>query len=98
MPLRFLLSRFLLAVLSLWRVSVLVFAILRILPGDPAVLMAPVGATVQDIERVRREFGLTGSWWAQYTAFFLSLCRGNFGRALWLREDAVRVLLAALAV
>jgi dipeptide transport system permease protein len=96
MSLRFLLSRLLLALLSLWGVSLLVFAILRILPGDPAILMAPVGSTVQDIERVRRELGLTGSWWAQYTAFFLSLCRGNFGRSLWLQQDALRVILERL--
>ena len=93
MPLRFLLSRLLLAVVSLWGVSVLVFAILRILPGDPALLMAPVGSTMEDIERVRREFGLTGSWWAQYGAFFLSLCQGNVGRSLWLQQDALRVIL-----
>jgi peptide/nickel transport system permease protein len=92
MSLRFLLSRVLLAVLSLWGVSVLVFAILRILPGDPALLMAPVGSTAEDIERVRREFGLTGSWWAQYGAFFASLCRGHFGRSLWLQQDALRVI------
>jgi ABC-type dipeptide/oligopeptide/nickel transport system permease component len=46
MLLRFLLSRFVLALLSLWGVSVLVFAILRILL-DPAILMAPVGSTAQ---------------------------------------------------
>jgi peptide/nickel transport system permease protein len=92
MFLRFLLSRLSLALLSLWGVSVLVFAILRILPGDPALLMAPVGSTAEDIERVRREFGLTGSWWAQYAAFFLSLCRGHFGRSLWLQQDALRVI------
>ena len=96
MSFRFLLSRLFLAVLSLWGVSVLVFAILRILPGDPALLMAPVGSTAEDIERVRREFGLTGSWWAQYGAFFLSLCRGNFGRSLWLQQDALRVIVERL--
>jgi dipeptide transport system permease protein len=96
MSLRFLLSRLFLAVLALWGVSLLAFAILRILPGDPAILMAPVGSTAQDIERVRREFGLTGSWWAQYGAFFASLCRGNFGRSLWLQQDALRVILERL--
>jgi peptide/nickel transport system permease protein len=89
---RFLLSRLVLALFSLWGVSVLVFAILRILPGDPALLMAPVGSTAEDIERVRREFGLTGSWRAQYWAFFSSLCRGDFGRSLWLQQDALRII------
>jgi ABC-type dipeptide/oligopeptide/nickel transport system permease component len=96
MSVRFLLSRLLLAVLSLWGVSLLAFAILRILPGDPAVLMAPVGSTVEDIARIRREFGLTGSWWAQYGAFFLSLCRGQLGRSLWLQQDALRIILERL--
>src|SRR5262245_6740788 len=96
MSFRFLLSRLFLAVLSLWGVSLLAFAILRILPGDPAILMAPVGSTAQDIERIRREFGLTGPWWAQYGAFFLSLCQGNFGRSLWLQQDALRVILERL--
>ena len=60
------------------------------------VIQAPVGATTEDIARIRREFGLTGSWWAQYGAFFLSLCRGNFGRSLWLQQDALRVILERL--
>jgi peptide/nickel transport system permease protein len=77
-------------------VSLLVFPILRILPGDPALLMAPVGSTDADVDRIRAEFGLTGPWWAQYGAFFLSLCRGNFGRSLWLQQDALGVIVGRL--
>jgi ABC-type dipeptide/oligopeptide/nickel transport system permease component len=96
MSLRFLATRLVLAGLSLWGVSVLAFLILRVLPGDPALLMAPVGARAEDIDRIRREFGLTGPWWVQYGAFFLSLCRGNFGRSLWLQQDALGVILGRL--
>jgi ABC-type dipeptide/oligopeptide/nickel transport system permease component len=94
--LRFLASRLFLAVLSLWGVSVLAFAILRIVPGDPAVLMAPVGSTAQDIDRIRQQFGLAGSWWQQYGAFFAGLVRGHFGTSLWLQQDALRVILGRL--
>ena len=93
---RFLLSRLLLAVLSLWGVSVLAFVILRVVPGDPALLMAPVGSTGSDIERIRGEFGLTGSWWAQYGTFFWGLVRGHFGKSLWLQQDALRVIAGRL--
>jgi peptide/nickel transport system permease protein len=96
MSLRFLATRLLLALLSLWGVSVLVFVILRVVPGDPALLMAPVGSTVQDVERIRREFGLAGSWWEQYGAFFAGLLHGRFGRSLWLQQDALRVILGRL--
>lgn len=96
MAFRFLASRLLLAVLSLWGVSVLAFVVLRIAPGDPALLMAPVGASVQDIERIRAEFGLAGSWWTQYAAFFANLLQGRFGRSLWLQQDALGVIAARL--
>jgi ABC-type dipeptide/oligopeptide/nickel transport system permease component len=94
--LRFLGSRVLLAVLSLWGVSVLAFVILRIVPGDPALLMAPVGSTTQDIERLRQQFGLAGSLWEQYLAFVAGLARGHFGRSLWLQQDALRVIVGRL--
>ena len=93
---RFLLARVALAVLSLWGVSILVFVILRIVPGDPALLMAPVGATAEDLERIRRDFGLAGPWWVQYGAFLGHLLRGRFGRSLWLQQDALRVILDRL--
>ncbi len=96
MSLRFLGSRLVLAVLSLWGVSVLAFVILRVVPGDPALLMAPVGSTMQDIERIREQFGLSGSLWQQYLAFFGGLVRGHFGRSLWLQQDALRVILGRL--
>ncbi|HSF03190.1 MAG TPA: ABC transporter permease, partial [Solirubrobacterales bacterium] len=96
MSLRLLAGRLLLALLSLWGVSVLVFVILRVVPGDPALLMAPVGSTAQDIERLRAEFGLAGPWWRQYAAFFAGLVRGHFGRSLWLQQDALGVILGRL--
>jgi ABC-type dipeptide/oligopeptide/nickel transport system permease component len=96
MSLRFLGTRLLLALLSLWGVSILAFVILRVVPGDPALLMAPVGSTVQDVERIRREFGLAGSWWEQYGAFFAGMIHGRFGRSLWLQQDALRVILGRL--
>ena len=96
MSLRFLASRLLLSALALWGVTVIAFVILRVVPGDPALLMAPVGATTEDIERIRAEFGLTGPWWAQYGAFFAGLLRGSFGKSLWLQQDALRVILGRL--
>ncbi len=81
---------------SLWGVSVLAFVILRIVPGDPALLMAPVGSTAQDIERLRQQFGLAGSLWEQYGAFVAGLVRGHFGRSLWLQQDALRVIAGRL--
>ena len=90
--LRFFATRLGLALLSLWGVSLLAFVILRVVPGDPALLMAPVGSTAEDIERLRREFGLAGPWWVQYGAFFANLVHGRFGRSLWLQQDALRVI------
>ena len=74
----------------------LVFVVLRAVPGDPALLMAPVGASVEDVERLRKELGLAGPWWEQYGAFLGDLARGRFGRSLWLGQDALGVIASRL--
>src|SRR5262249_31616268 len=94
--LRFLGIRILLGIVSLWGVRVLAFRVLRVGPGDPAPLMAPVGAAPDDVERIRREFGLAGSWWTQYGAFLNDLLHGQFGRSLWLQQDARRIIVERL--
>jgi len=96
MSVRYLLARVALALFSLWGVTVLTFVLLRVVPGDPALLMAPVGATQADIAEIRVSFGLTGPIWAQYLAWLGGTARGQFGKSLWLQQDAMGVILERL--
>lgn len=74
--------RLLLAIPTLLGVSLLVFSIVRMLPGDPAVAMAGVHATQEVIERTRKELGLDQPFLHQYFRFFLGLLRGDLGKSI----------------
>lgn len=74
--------RLLLAVPTLVGVTLLVFAILRMLPGDPAQAMAGVHATQEYVAQVRRQLGLDQPIHIQYARFMAGLLRGNLGTSI----------------
>jgi peptide/nickel transport system permease protein/oligopeptide transport system permease protein len=74
--------RLLLALPTLLGVSFLVFSIVRMLPGDPAVAMAGVHATQEVVERIRVELGLDQTILRQYLRFLNGLSRGDLGRSI----------------
>ncbi len=96
MSLGYLAARVGLALLSLWGVTVLAFVVLRVIPGDPALLMAPIGASQADIAEIRAQFGLSGPIWLQYLHWLWGTVRGRFGKSLWLQQDAIGVILERL--
>ena len=54
----YLVRRILLALPVLVGVSLLVFGVMRLAPGDPAAIMLGAQATREDVERLRRDLGL----------------------------------------
>ena len=63
---RFVVRRLMLFVVALFGMSILVFAALRVLPGDVASVMAGMNATPQQIARLRAQLGLDRSLGRQY--------------------------------
>lgn len=70
------------AIPTLLGVTVLVFGIVRLLPGDPAQTLAGVYATQETVERVRRELGLDQPIHMQYIQFMSGLFQGDLGRSI----------------
>ncbi len=70
------------AIPTLLGVTVLVFGIVRMLPGDPAQTLAGVYATRDTVERVRRELGLDQPIHMQYVQFMSGLFQGDLGRSI----------------
>jgi glutathione transport system permease protein len=62
-------------------VSVFVFGFVRLLPGDPARLVAGPDASEQDITAVRQELGLDRPIWVQYGRYVGQTLQGNLGRS-----------------
>lgn len=71
--------RALAAIPTLWGVATVVFFMARLLPGDPARVIAGLLASPQDVERVRHEMSLDQPIWVQYLDFMGSLVRLNLG-------------------
>ena len=68
--------------LVLLAVSVLVFAILRLIPGDPAALIAGVDARPEEVERLRVALGLDQPAYVQYGRYLGRVITGDLGRSL----------------
>ncbi|HEX6179049.1 MAG TPA: ABC transporter permease [Thermoanaerobaculia bacterium] len=59
----------------------LIFSLIHLIPGDPAVQIAGEGARPQDIENVRKALGLDQPLWKQYVSYLGGLARGDLGRS-----------------
>lgn len=79
---RFLGKRLLLFVGALVGLSLLVFALLRILPGDVAAVVAGTNATAERLTSLRAQMGLDKSYAAQYGDWVLGLLHGDLGTSV----------------
>jgi peptide/nickel transport system permease protein len=77
---------------TLLGVIVVVFFILH-LSGDPAVLLLPVEATPEDVERLRQAMGFNRPLFVQFWDFFRNALHGDFGNSFRYRSAAMAVVL-----
>lgn len=88
MPL-FLLRRLLLVGPVLLGVSMVVFAVLHLSPGDPAEIMLGPQATQDDLTRLRTELGLDEPLALQYARWMGRVLQGDLGRSLWMKRPVL---------
>lgn len=102
--LRYLATRFLLLVLTVYISITVVFFVPRLVPGDPLgaifLNLASVGGRAgapQLVEEYRRRFGLDLPLWEQYFSFLRELLRGNLGYSIsTFPSEVIDLLRAAL--
>lgn len=96
--LRYLTRRLMLAVITVLGVSIIVFVLLRAVPGDPAGLMFTPGqaSSLELQEAIRHEMGLDQPLWAQYGLYLGDLARGDLGHSYQSKMD-VRALVFGAA-
>jgi peptide/nickel transport system permease protein len=88
----YLLRRLWQSALTLVGVSLFVFVILRVIPGDPAKMLLPEGAPQSAVEELNRALGLKEPIWVQYAIFLRSVARGDFGQSFQYKAPALRVV------
>jgi peptide/nickel transport system permease protein len=72
--------RILYSIVTLFILSMTIFSVVR-LTGDPALMMAEPGARPEDLERIRRQWGLDRPWPVQYVSFMQNVFQGELGRS-----------------
>jgi peptide/nickel transport system permease protein len=75
----FLIRRLAGLLLTLLAASLVVFAVLQILPGDPASLMLDTSARPDTLAALRHQMGLDRPAWLRYVTWIWGLLRGDFG-------------------
>jgi ABC-type dipeptide/oligopeptide/nickel transport system permease component len=68
--------------LTVFLISTTVFFILRVIPGDPALTLAGIDASTEDIEALRRTLGTDRPVGQQYLVWLSQVVRLDFGRSL----------------
>ncbi len=87
------LSRRLLAVLPvLLVVSLVVFFMLRLAPGDPAAVIAGNNATAEDIAHIRSQLGLDGHIISQYGIWMGRVLQGDLGYSYYLGKPVLSLI------
>ncbi|AFO57218.1 MULTISPECIES: ABC transporter permease [unclassified Natrinema] len=83
---RFIAKRLLLLGPVLFGVATVVFAILHLSPGDPAIAIAGERASQEFVEQVRSDLGLTDPLWEQYVRFIRDTATLDFGESYQVRR------------
>ncbi len=83
-------------VLTLLGVSIVIFMIIRLVPGDPARLIVGTEATEADVRNIRRQLGLNAPLPVQYLRYLDALAKGDLGRSLRNRQPVTALLRARL--
>ncbi len=94
--LRTILLRILTTLITLFGVAVIVFVVIRVVPGNPIAMMLPPGATEADIARLETQYGLDKSIFQQFTIWLGGVVQGDFGTSISTRQPVSTLVLSRL--
>jgi peptide/nickel transport system permease protein len=96
--LRFILLRLLALIPLLLIVSLLVFSLVLLIPGDPAYLLAGEDATPEEVDAIREEMGLNQPLLVRYLNWLGAVLQGDLGTSLFSDQPVRDVILERLPV
>jgi ABC-type dipeptide/oligopeptide/nickel transport system permease component len=86
------LRRILVGLGTLAGVAIVVFVLLRVVPGDPIAMMISPGASEADVAALRAHYGLDGGLLSQFLVWARYALRGDFGVSISLHRDVMTLL------
>lgn len=94
--LRYVANRLLLLIPVLLGITVMVFLLLHLIPGDPAVVLLGQNATPEDIERVQRVLGLDRPLPVQLGRYLLHVFEGDLGESIFQNRPVTAIVFEAM--
>jgi peptide/nickel transport system permease protein len=94
----FLIRRGFISLVTLGLISVIVFTGVRLIPGDPARVMAGTDADPAGIEEIRQKYGLTDPIPVQYLRWLTLALRGDLGESIRTRDPVTRIVAQKLRI
>ena len=83
---QYIVRRFLQMIPIAFGILTLVFSLIHLIPGDPAVQIAGENARPEDVQAVRKALGLDQPLWTQYVSYLSHVIRGDFGKSFQTNE------------
>ncbi|WP_078410043.1 nickel ABC transporter permease [Priestia abyssalis] len=96
--LMFMLRRILQTIPVMIGVTFVVFFIMQLVPGDPAVLLAGEGASKETIEALREQLGLNQPLYIQYFEYLMNVFKGDLGVSLKNSQPVLDEILVRLPI
>ncbi len=78
--------------LSLWIASIVIFAVLNVVPGDPASYMLGMNASPETVAALRTELGLNDGPVARYANWVTGMAQGDFGTSYTYRTPVAKMI------
>jgi peptide/nickel transport system permease protein len=94
----YIIRRSILAVVVLFIVSLVVFLLVHIMPGDPAMVMLGTEASQEQIDDLRKDLWLDQPLVVQYGHWLSNFVRGDFGRSIMYHEKVISLLAQRIPV
>ncbi|MEE4113174.1 MAG: ABC transporter permease [Desulfobacteraceae bacterium] len=95
---RYLIKKLITLIILLFLVSITVYSVLFVLPGDPAQIMLGINATPETLANLRAELGLDKSFWLQYGEWIGNLMTGRGNRSINYDMPVYDLIVSRLAV
>jgi len=88
----YIIKRLLLVIPVLFVVSIVIFSIVYITPGNPAAILLGMEATAEGIENLSRELGFDRPFYQQYLSWILNVLKGDLGNSIFMQQPVLQAI------
>ena len=71
-------------------IVLILFIIVKVIPGDPARAAAGPGATIEQLEKIRKEYSLDQPTHIQIYRYFKNILSLNLGKSIWSKKSYLK--------